>query len=404
MTNLEIEYNLKFTTASLGCFLRIPLTPKNLALANILATMQSSATRTYPSVEMQSRSLSNLYDMSLDIMPEVFGNQIVMSYVANFIEPREILNPDYTYGKIIDTFFDIVKKPLFEERLLEISKSRLHNMMERYYDLPGRMAMQHFLSNWYRNEPDFKDMMWGDEEEFIGAQLDDIRQFYKELTHSPAICLGQARDADTLTDLVQPYLDWTGFSQEFEVKQVAIPAVKDFHKNTENFDNLQAHIITGYGFDINKSIVLNQFGGLILSNYLAGDEYSELFRKIREDLGAAYSVAADDYLNNSMFVISTAVDKSKINQVNKIITHSIENLQNGKVDTDLFKRAKRSLVRQYQISQDDQSVDLIQMLANNLRGRDMTFEKRINYVKKFTIDDMVKFSQELFLNERYCLL
>ena len=105
-----------------------------------------------------------------------------------------------------------------------------------------------------------------------------------------------------------------------------------------------------------------------------------------------------------MFVISTAVDKSKINQVNKIITHSIENLQNGKVDTDLFKRAKRSLVRQYQISQDDQSVDLIQMLANNLRGRDMTFEKRINYVKKFTIDDMVKFSQELFLNERYCLL
>lgn len=404
MTSLEIEYNLKFTTASLGCFLRIPLTPKNLALANILAMMQSSATRTYPSVEMQSRSMSNLYDMSFDIMPEVFGNQIVMSYIANFVEPREILNPDYTYEKVVETFFDIIKKPLFEERLLEISKSRLHNMMERYYDLPGHMAMQSFLSNWYRNEPNFKGMVWGDEHEFLDAKLDDVRQFYKEMTHNPAICLGQARDADTLTDLVQPYLDWSGFSQDFEVKQVSIPAVKEFHEDSEDLDNLQAHIITGYGFDINKSIILNQFGGLLLSNYLAGDEYSELFRKIREELGAAYSVVADDYLNNSMFLISTAVDKSKVDQVNKIITTSVEKIQQGDVDLDLFKRAKQSLIRHYQISQDDQSVDLIQMLANNLRGRNMTFEKRIDHVKRFTVDDMVRFSQELFLNERYCLL
>lgn len=404
MTNLRIEYNLKFTTASLGCFLRIPLTPKNLALANILATMQSSATRTYPSVEMQSRSMSNLYDMNLDIMPEVFGNQIVMSYIANFVEPREILNPDYTYEKVVQTFFDIIKKPLFEERLLEISKSRLHNMRERYYDFPGHMAMQNFLSNWYRNKPNFKDMMWGDEEEFLNANLDDVRQFYKQMTHNPAICLGQAKDADTLTDLVQPYLDWSGFSQEFEVDQVSIPVVKDFQEDSEDLDNLQAHIITGYGFDINKSIILNQFGGLILSNYLAGDEYSELFRKIREELGAAYSVVADDYLNNSMFLISTAVDKSKVNQVNKIITTSVEKIQRGEVDLDLFKRAKQSLIRHYQISQDDQSIDLIQMLANNLRGRNMTFEKRINHVKSFTVEDMVRFSQELFLNERYCLL
>ncbi|MBP2057643.1 putative Zn-dependent peptidase [Lactobacillus colini] len=404
MANLEIEYNLKFTTASLGCFLRVPLTPKNLALANILAMMQSSATRAYPSVEMQSRSMSNLYDMSLDIVPEVFGNQIVMSYVANFIEPREVLNPDYTYEKVISTFFDIIKKPLFEKRLLEISKSRLNNIMERYYDLPGHLAMQHFLSNWYRNSPNFKDMMWGDENKIIDAELDEVRDFYRKLTHSPAICLGQARDADTLTDLVQPYLDWTGYSREFAVNQVSIPAIEDFHEDEDHLDNLQAHIIMGYGFNIDKSAILNQFGGLLLSNYLAGDEYSDLFKKIREELGAAYSVAADDYFNNSMFVISTAIDKSKLNQVNKIITNSVSKLQQGEIDLDLFKRAKQALIRRYLISQDDPGISLIQMLANGLRGRNMTFEKRINHVKRFTADDLVKFSQELFLNERYYLL
>ncbi len=37
MTNIRIDHNLKFKTATLGCFLRLPLDKKTLALANILA-------------------------------------------------------------------------------------------------------------------------------------------------------------------------------------------------------------------------------------------------------------------------------------------------------------------------------------------------------------------------------
>ena len=36
MTNIRIDHNLKFKTATLGCFLRLPLDKKTLALANIL--------------------------------------------------------------------------------------------------------------------------------------------------------------------------------------------------------------------------------------------------------------------------------------------------------------------------------------------------------------------------------
>ena len=45
MTNIRIDHNLKFKTATLGCFLRLPLDKKTLALANILACMQSNASK-----------------------------------------------------------------------------------------------------------------------------------------------------------------------------------------------------------------------------------------------------------------------------------------------------------------------------------------------------------------------
>lgn len=404
MTNLRIEHNIKFTTASLGCFLRIPLTPKNLALANILSTMQNTATRTYPFAYMRSRALSDLYDMSVEVLPEVFGNQIVMYYTTSFVEPDEVLNPDYTYQTITDTFFDIVKKPLFEQRLFDIAKERIYNVMERYYDFSGHVAMRNFIKNWYRAQPEFSELIWGDQTEIEQASLEDVRQFYRQMTHSPAICLGQARDADTLTDLVQPHLDWSGFSDDFAVSSLAIPAKKDYYQKVDDQNGLQAQILMGYGFDSQTNTNLNQFGGLLLDSYLAGDEYSELFLKIREKLGAAYAVSADNYLNNSLFLISTSVDKEKVVQVEKIITNSIKKVQQGDVDLELFARAKRGLLHHYQVSRDDQELEIIQMLANSLRNREMTFEKRINYVKRFSVDDMVKFSQKLFLNERYCLL
>ena len=43
------------------------------------------------------------------------------------------------------------------------------------------------------------------------------------------------------------------------------------------------------------------------------------------------------------------------------------------------------------------------MLANALRGRDYTFEQRINDVKQFKMDKLIEFSQKLYFNESYCL-
>ncbi len=103
------------------------------------------------------------------------------------------------------------------------------------------------------------------------------------------------------------------------------------------------------------------------------------------------------------FLISTGISKDKIAVASKAIKSGVGAVQAGKVDEDVFNKAKAALKRNYQISADRQDLILIQMLANALRGRDYTFEQRINDVKQFKMDKLIEFSQKLYFNESYCL-
>ena len=76
-TNIAIRKNKKFTTAAIGCFLRLPLTKHNLAYASLLARIQMNSSLSYPSLALQQKRLAELYDLQLEIMPQVFGKEIL---------------------------------------------------------------------------------------------------------------------------------------------------------------------------------------------------------------------------------------------------------------------------------------------------------------------------------------
>ena len=191
MTNIRIDHNLKFKTATLGCFLRLPLDKKTLALANILACMQSNATKEFPGINLQAKTFSNLYNTSLQVFPEVFGNQIVVFYTINFVEPREILDPDYNYKVIMDALFKVVKEPLFDDQLLELAKRQLEQERKQYYELPANVSLSGFFNTWYRNMPSYQDSVFGDEKTLKNASLEEIKSFFNTLKNAPAFCLGK---------------------------------------------------------------------------------------------------------------------------------------------------------------------------------------------------------------------
>lgn len=403
MANIQIEHNQKFTTARFGCFIRMPLTQKNLALASVLATMQGMASEQFPGTSIQAKTLEEMYDMDLAIFPQVFGNQIIMFYITDFVEPREILDPDYSYQTVVDVFFNIVKKPLFNEQLLNITKQQLQAEMTQYFDVPANYANKRFFEIWYRNLPQFYKDSFGDPEVLKNCTLEDVQDFFNQLLDRPSICLGLSQDPDLLTDLIQAQFTWPGTSDEFAISSLVIPTHYQPIEKIENGDNTQTQLFLGYGYDYELPRKLRQYGGLLLSYYLAGDESSKLFMAIREKMGAAYAIDADNYLNNSLFLISTGIEKEAVSNAKKEILKAVQDVANGKVDIESFRKNKQAVKKIYVTSQDQSDSILLEMLANSLRGVDITFQDRIKEVESFTSQNLIKFAQSLFLNESYCL-
>ena len=400
-TNIEIRKNKKFTTAVVGCFLRLSLTSHNLAFSSLLARLQMNTSLAYPTIATQQQKLAQLYDLQFDVLPQLYGKEIILTYYANFVEPAEILDPDYTYDEIIETLSQIIKSPSYDQNLLAYAKRQLEEDYNELMEQPANYAIDRFFKLWYRDHPDYAENFMGPIQEIKDAGLDEMNNFVSSLRDVPMAVLGMARDNNQLTKLVNQYFRGAGIIKQFEVDDLTIPAENNPLEKTEEQDNAQAQLLMGFGFK-QKITYQGQIAGLLLSQYLAGDQSSKLFNQIREELGAAYDVEANSFANNNLFLINAGLDPAKIEDAKRIVFNEMQRIADGEIDEALFKRSKKSLERNTKIGLDGQNWQLGQALRSALFLEYTNFD-RAAAIKRATSHQLVDFVKNLFFNESYIL-
>lgn len=266
---------------------------------------------------------------------------------------------------------------------------------------PANYAIDRFFRLWYRDQPEYADNFMGSIEKIENATYDDIDNFVLYMRSRPITVLGMARDNNQVTKLVDQYFRGAGIIKKFEVDDLTIPASDNPIEKTEEQDNAQAQLLMGFGFK--QSITYQgQISGLLLSQYLAGDQSSKLFSQIREELGAAYDVEASSFANNNLFLINAGLDPDKIEDAKRIVFNEMQKIADGKVDESLFKKAKKSLERSTKIGLDGQNWQLGQALCGALFPDYVNFDRKAA-IKKATPHQLVDFVKNLFFNESYVL-
>ena len=141
---------------------------------------------------------------------------------------------------------------------------------------------------------------------------------------------------------------------------------------------------------------------MVLAQYLAGDQSSKLFVRVREELGAAYAIDANNYSNNSLFLISAGLDPELTEQAIQIIKDEIVKISDGQIDPELFKKAKKSLKNLQLVGRDQENWQLAQALRKELFAGYAEFD-RDQAISRVTSKQLISFAQKLFLNESYVL-
>lgn len=244
---------------------------------------------------------------------------------------------------ILELVSDLYLNPLFNQAEIEKERGVVIEEINMYEDTPMRRVQELFSSLLYGDQPAGWD---------VGGQKDVIRKLHKEdfvkyrekryIAPSTAVVVaGNFKESEVLSTVKHSFGHLPRKSKApkpgFSEKQNK-PAIMAKFKKSD-----QTHLVLGVrAFDIFDR---RRDALTVLMHVLGGGMSSRLFRRIREELGAAYYVRADAdlFLDHGFCAISVGAHVAKVKEVVAAVMEELRRLRQEPVGREELKRAKDHL-------------------------------------------------------------
>lgn len=133
----------------------------------------------------------------------------------------------------------------------------------------------------------------------------------------------------------------------------------------------------------------------LLNAIIGGGMSSILFQKVREEHGIAYSIYSynNSYVNNGLFNIYVALNKSQLDKTVNIIYKEIANLKNNKITNEQIEKTKEQLKSNYIMGLEStsnrmSSIGRSKVLVNKIKTPDEIIQE-VDLIKKEDIDYLI---------------
>ena len=263
----------------------------------------------------------------------------------------EVLRSDFKTG--LDLLADVLLNPAFPKAALE---------RERQIQLAGIKAQRdELLASAFRlmrhhlfGETGYGLPGLGTEESVPRISVADLKAFHARLT-IPNNCVlsifGDVKATEVKAAVAQAFKKWKRGPAVLDKLQPAAP-LKEVKRLAETRDKKQAVLVIGFpGATLRDP---DRFA-LELVQEACSDLGSRLFLRIREKLGLAYYVGAQNFMGlvPGYFAFYVGTDPAKSEQVVQELLKEAEELRQDGLAPDELKRAKAKVIGQKKISRQD---------------------------------------------------
>jgi predicted Zn-dependent peptidase len=246
--------------------------------------------------------------------------------------------------KILEIVSDLYLNPLFDPEEIEKERGVIIEEINMYEDTPARRVNEILMSLVYGDQPAGWDV--GGEKEIIRRLAkDDFIKYRGEryaASGTVVVIAGKFNEKQAMAQVKEYFgaLPRRRASEKPKTKErQARPQIKAKFK-----DSGQSHIAIGFrAFDLFDE---RRYAIDVLADLLGGGMSSRLFKKIREEMGAAYYVGADADLNldHGLLEISAGVDHGKSEAVIAAALEECRKLRDELVPEDELKRTKDHMI------------------------------------------------------------
>ncbi len=246
--------------------------------------------------------------------------------------------------KILDIVSDLYLNPIFNSKEIEKERGVVIEELNMYEDTPMRRVHDFFMQLLYGDQPAGWD---------VGGRKEVIRRLKREdflayrgkhyVPQATTVVVSGDFDAEKTVRILKNIFE--------SIKKQPKPSkfkTKEFQKKPAVFakfkESDQTHLVLGArAFDIFDE---RRYGLQVLGDILGGGMSSRLFRRVREEMGAAYYVRASSelFLDHGYMSVSAGVDHQKVNHVIKAILEEMKRLADETVGAEELKKTKDHLI------------------------------------------------------------
>ncbi len=246
--------------------------------------------------------------------------------------------------QILDIITDLYLNPLFNSREIEKERGVIIEEINMYNDMPKSRVQEDLAALMYGNQP----AGWS-----ITGKKETVRKLTKEnfLTYRAAryvpggtlIVVAGKFDEKAVTQKIER--EFGGLARATAPRKTKTaerqrtPAVFTRFKKSE-----QSHV--AFGFRAFSLFDPRRYALQVAADVLGGSMSSRLFKRIREELGAAYYVGADTdlFLDHGFLGIVAGVDHGKTETVVQAILEECRKLRTVAVPKTELERSKEHMI------------------------------------------------------------
>lgn len=251
---------------------------------------------------------------------------------------------NYKLPKILDIVADLYLNPVFNPGEIEKERGVIIEEINMHEDTPMRKINEIFISLLYGDQP----AGWpiaGLKEIIRKLRREDFIAYRDKLytPQSTVVVIAGHFPSQKVLKQIRDCFD--GLRRRTRIKRLPTREDQRQPKTVVKFkESDQTHLVLGvHAFDVFDK---RRYALQVLSDVLGGGMSSRLFKKVREEMGAAYYIGSspDFYLDHGYLAASAGVDHGKIEAVIKAILHEMHRLGGELVPPRELQRSKDHLI------------------------------------------------------------
>lgn len=296
----------------------------------------------------------------------------------------------------IDTAIDVLTDMIFNSKFdsIDIEKESkvILEEINMYEDSPDDIVFTKLQKEIWENSPLAHNVL-GTKENVSSFKRQDFIEYMnnKYVGENIVVAIAGSFDKEKILEVIKQKMSSMPKGKanlEADKQYIYTPSRTKVYKDIE-----QLHLAIVFdGISIKDKY---NYSMSLLNAIIGGGMSSILFQKVREEHGIAYSIYSynNSYVNNGLFNIYVALNKSQLDKTINIIYKEIANLKNNKITNQQIEKTKEQLKSNYIMGLEStsnrmSSIGRSKVLVNKIKTPDEIIQE-VDLIKKEDIDYLI---------------